>query len=112
MRPGSGIATSGTRSSNREGWEAILSRSGPSERISYFFGLETGSPLLRTDVPTADRSSRRDACSFPEHRQGRDAQYAGTWAHLLTMVDDSWRIRRKKVSLINCDQSLWQLPLL
>jgi hypothetical protein len=27
-------------------------------------------------------------------------------------VEASWRIRRKKVSLINCDQSLWQLPLL
>ena len=45
-------------------------------------------------------------------RQGREAQYAGTWEHLLTKMDGSWRIRRKKVSLINNDQSLWQLPLL
>ncbi|MEA2642606.1 MAG: Ring hydroxylating beta subunit, partial [Chloroflexota bacterium] len=45
-------------------------------------------------------------------RQGRDTQYAGTWEHVLTKVEASWRIRRKKVSLINCDQSLWQLPLL
>lgn len=45
-------------------------------------------------------------------RQGREAQYAGTWEHLLTQIDGQWRIRRKKVSLINCDQALWQLPVL
>lgn len=45
-------------------------------------------------------------------RQGREAQYAGTWEHLLTQIDGRWRIRRKKVSLINSDQALWQLPVL
>ncbi len=45
-------------------------------------------------------------------RQGREAQYAGTWEHQLTQVEGRWRIRRKKVSLVNNDQALWQLPVL
>lgn len=45
-------------------------------------------------------------------RLGREAQYAGTWEHLLTQVDGQWRIRQKKVSLLTNDQALWQLPVL
>jgi 3-phenylpropionate/cinnamic acid dioxygenase small subunit len=45
-------------------------------------------------------------------RQGREAQYPGSWEHVLTRAGDGWRIRRKNVILLSNDQAMSQLPVL
>ncbi len=45
-------------------------------------------------------------------RQGREAQYPGSWEHVLTRIDGAWRIKQKKVFLLTNDQAMSQLPVL
>ena len=45
-------------------------------------------------------------------RRGHDTTYPGSSEYLLRRVGDDWRIRRKKVCLINSDQALSSLPIL
>lgn len=45
-------------------------------------------------------------------RQGREAQYAGSWEHTLARISGKWRIKRKTVFLLTNDQAMSQLPVL
>lgn len=45
-------------------------------------------------------------------RSGRQVEYPGSWEHILTRVQDGWRIRRKQVFLLTNDRPMSQLPVL
>ncbi|MPZ15562.1 MAG: aromatic-ring-hydroxylating dioxygenase subunit beta [Chloroflexi bacterium] len=45
-------------------------------------------------------------------RQGREVQYPGSWEHVLTRVEDQWRIKRKKIVLLTNDRAMSQVPVL
>ena len=45
-------------------------------------------------------------------RQGAEAQYAGSWEHLLVRDGERWKIKRKKIYLLMNDRPMSQLPVL
>ena len=61
-----------------------------------------------SNVQIADENATAHGCQVKSNFQAvvyyREQQlYAGTYTHELVRVNDDWRIRHKRVDLINCD---------
>ncbi|MDX3907414.1 MAG: aromatic-ring-hydroxylating dioxygenase subunit beta [Pigmentiphaga sp.] len=86
----------------RLGHPKMFSQNPPARQVRVL-----STPLV--EEASGDRLRLRTKFIMFEHRLREQRTFGGTYQHVLAKQNDTWKIQRKVVHLVNCDTVLWNI---